>query len=174
MITDRLGNIWAQMGDAEYAAALDGTSFEAVAGYLAAPEAAHAWSEQDWHGIPGPKLPIWEAGYSGRTEAESCLAQLEALGAKECYVALAMETRKDISYVSAFGAIMQHHDYRVLVTGSASSVFDNPPLNGYWVEDYTYKPFMYKHSSVRATQWTDGELYDQSTVKPWILKRFWV
>jgi hypothetical protein len=42
------------------------------------------------------------------------------------------------------------------------------------VEDYTFVPFMYSHSHVRATQWTDGEFFDQSTVKPWILKRFWV
>lgn len=174
MINDALGNAWSTMGDAAYAVNLDGTSFDAVGGYLRAPASLHPWSSTDWREVPGPKLPIWEAGFDGRIEAENCLAQLAALDAKDCYVALAMETRTDRTYVAAFGAIMQHYGYRVLVTGSASSVFGNPPLNGYWVEDYIYKPFMYNHSHVRATQWTDGEKYDQSTVKPWILKRFWV
>lgn len=166
---------WLTMGDAEFASNLDGTNFDAVGGYLQSPNTAHAWSEADWRGIPGYKLPIWEAGYSGRVEAENCLAQLATLGVpKGKYVALAMETRADVTYVASFGAIMQHHDYKVLVTGSASTVFGNPALNGYWVEDYLFHQFMYPHPHVRATQWTDGALYDQSTLKPWIVKNFWV
>ena len=166
---------WATMGDAAFAANLDGTSFDVVAGYLSTPNADHPWTVNDWRGIPGYKLPIWAGGMNGLQEAEACLSQMQYLDIpKGKVVALDMETRVDVSYVSAFGAVMQHNDYLVWVYGSASTVFGNPQLNGYWVADYLYMPFMYSHKGVRATQWTDGPLYDQSTVKQWELGNLWV
>lgn len=170
---------WATCGDAAFADNLRGTNFDAVAGYLDAPNATHPWSKNDWALAPGPKLPIWVANFgqkNGRNDAEKALAQLDALGVKEHkthYVALDMEMSKDKTYCTAFGTILQHHGFRVLVYGSASTVFINPQLNGYWVAEYIFTPFMHSHPGTRMTQWTDGDKYDQSTVKPWILEYWW-
>lgn len=168
---------WATCGDAAFATGLDGTAFDAVGGYFHSPNATHGWSEQDWFEIPGPKLPIYVAGMNGRADAESALAQCQSLGIefrKGIYVAYDLETRVDKTCVASFGAVMQHYGFKVLVYGSASTVFDNPQLNGYWVADYLQiGPFMHSHMGTRMTQWTDGEHFDQSTVKRWILPGFW-
>ena len=165
------------MGDAAFADNLVGTAFQAVGGYLDAPNAFHPWSEADWDTVPGPKLPIYVGGTNAVGDADSCVQQLRALQIPAGkYVALDMETRsgsRDGQYAAGFGAVVQHNGYGVLVYGSASTVFNLPQLNGYWVADYLFVPFMYSHSGVRATQWTDGAKYDQSTVKPWILADFW-
>lgn len=169
------GTEYYTMGDAAYAADLFGTSFDIVAGYLDSPNAYHGWAPSDWKSAPGMKLPIWVAGWgSGKAEAESCVSQLKNLGVTNgCAVALDLETTVNPSYVSAFGAIVQHEGYRVWVYGSASTVVRNPSLNGYWVADYIFTPFMYSHPATRATQWTDGAKYDQSTVKMWESENLW-
>lgn len=164
------------MGDAAFASNLFGTDFDIGAGYINAPGDYHVWSSEDWKTIPGMKLPIFVAGTTGLRDAEEALTDLEALGAKNCVVALDMELsgyKVNVPYVSSFGAVMQHHGYLVWVYGSASYVFGNPKLNGYWVADYTYTPFMYNHPGTRATQWTDGATYDQSTVKMWEAENLW-
>jgi hypothetical protein len=166
------------MGDAAFAEDLDGTSFTAVAGYLSSPNAFHAWSRDDWRRIPGPKLPIYVAGMSGMSgidDADSVLVQLGALGVPSGrIVAVDMENRVDITYINHFYAVMHQHRYKVWVYGSADSVFHMPVCNGYWVADYAgIGPFMYAHKTVRATQWTNGPLYDQSTVMAWALREFW-
>jgi hypothetical protein len=170
---------YATMGDAAFPQGLDGTDFNAVAGYLPAVNALHGWTDSDWRRIPGPKLPIWVAAFgnkSGLRDAEATLTDLLRLGVpKGKIVALDMETSVDRTYVAAYGAVLQHNGYKVWVYGAASTVFDNPQLNGYWVADYAgIGPFMYRHPGTRATQWTDGAKYDQSTVKPWVLADFWV
>lgn len=166
---------WATMGDAEFASNLDGTNFDVVGGYLVSPQAANPWSDANWRGIPGYKVPIFVAGMNGKDDAESCLDQVKALGVPEGKVVVYdMEDRIDITCVSAFGAVMQHHNYLVWVYGSADNVFSNPKLNGYWVADYAgIGPFMYRKPGTRATQWTDGKLYDLSTVKEWELGNLW-
>lgn len=165
---------WASMGDAAFAVNLDGTSFDAVGGYLHSPNAYHAWDRTDWRPIPGPKLPIYVATMNGRTDAEDCLIELQTLDVpKGKVIAYDLEGRIDVTLVASFGAVMQHHGYKVWVYGSADSVFGNPQLNGYWVADYLYHEFMYNHPGVRATQWTDGPKYDQSTVKRWELANLW-
>lgn len=167
---------WATMGDAAFAANLDGTKFDAVGGYLPSPNAFHAWATGEWEAIPGYKLPIWVGGFAGMREGEQCLTELENLHVPAGkVVALDLEGRIDITYVSAFGAILQHHGYKVWPYGSADTLFENPQLNGYWVADYAgIGQFMYAHPGTRATQWTDGAKYDQSTVKPWELENLWV
>lgn len=164
----------ATMGDAAFAVNLDGTSFDAVGGYLHSPAAYHPWSREDWAPIPGPKLPIYVATMSGLTDAENALAELQSLGVpKGKVVAYDIENRTDISLVASFGAVMQHNGYKVWTYGSAGTLFAHPQLNGYWVADYLFHPFMYSHPGVRATQWTDGPKYDQSTVKQWELANLW-
>lgn len=167
---------FAVMLDAAYAQDLDGTDANAVGGYLDSPNALHPWSSSDWAGIPGPKLPIWVAGDAGEPEAETVLSQLTMLGVPmRGYVAVDMETRVDVTYVTKFGAILQHNRYRVLVYGSAETVFQMPQLNGYWVAGYLDppEPYMYPHQGVRATQWEAGTRYDTSAIKSWVLRDFW-
>lgn len=166
---------WANMADAAFPQNLNGTSFEIVGGYLPSANAFHAWTPQDWAHIPGHKLPIWVATLSGLKDAENALADMEALGvSKGSVVAYDLEGRQDVSATSAFGAVMQHHGFKVWVYGQASTVFGNPPLNGYWVADYAgIGAFMFRHPATRATQWTDGPLYDQSTVKKWEVSNLW-
>lgn len=165
---------WATMGDAAFAVNLNGTAFDAVGGYLDSPAAYHPWERIDWAPIPGPKLPIYVATMSGLTDANNCLLNLDHLGVpKGSVVAYDMESRVDVSLVAAFGAVMHHNGYKVWVYGSASSVFGNPQLNGYWVADYLYHEYMYSHPGVRATQWADGPKFDSSAVKRWTLSDFW-
>lgn len=170
-----MSNDWLSMGDAEFPQNLDGTSFDAVAGYLPSPRAANAWTRNDWRPIPGPKLPIWVGGLGGRVEAEQCLIELATLEVpKGKVVALDLEGRKDATYVVAFGTILQHHGYKMWEYGSADTIFGNPQFNGYWVADYAgIGPFMYRHPGTRATQWTDGPKYDQSTLKRWEAANLW-
>ena len=168
------GMTYLTMGDAAFADNLFGTNFDIAAGYLASGFEYHAWAAEDWKTAPGPKLPIWVAGFNGKVEAESCLTQLETLKVPKGSVVVAdMEARVDKTYIAAFGALLQHYGYLVWVYGSATTVFGNPKLNGYWVADYIYKPFMYSATGVRATQWTDGAKFDQSTVKEWELQNLW-
>jgi hypothetical protein len=71
--------------------------------------------------------------------------------------------------------------YWVWVYGSASTVFANPPLDGYWVADYVAsgQPFMYDHLHVKSTQYTNnlrtGGKYDSSTLidRVWKDKHHW-
>jgi hypothetical protein len=162
------------MGDAAFATNLYGTKFDIAAGYLASGFQYHSWSAADWKSAPGMKLPIWVGGSNGVGEAQSCLYQLRNLGVPAGSVfALDMEMRISSNYVSSFGAVMQHEGYKVWVYGSASTVFGNPQLNGYWVADYIYTPFMHSHMGTRATQWTDGPKFDQSTVKAWEASNLW-
>jgi hypothetical protein len=168
------------MGDAAFVHNLDGTSFDAVGGYLVAPNAFHPWSHADWRLIPGHKLPIYVAPFgqkNGTRDGQDIVKQLRDLKIpRGMYCALDLETSVDKTYVThCFGEV---HDagYRMLVYGSASTVFGNPSCNGYWVADYVQPPkaFMYPHVNVHATQWEAGSKYDTSTVKRWTLDHFWV
>jgi hypothetical protein len=167
---------WPLCADAAFAANLNGTAFPIVAGYLQSANAFHPWSDNDFLTLHGPKLPIYVANSDGRKDAEQALQQLEHLDVpfhKDIYVAYDLETRKDDTLVSKFSALMNHYGFRVLVYGSASTVFENPKCNGYWVADYLQTLFMYSHMGTRMTQCIEGELYDTSTVKPWIVPYFW-
>jgi hypothetical protein len=151
----------------------------AVAGYYGGPGAYHVWAPGDWKQFPvNRKLPIWVAGQNGSEEGPAAAEALRALGVPaHVYTVVDMETRVDKTYVASFGAALQAAGYKVWVYGSASTVFGNPRLNGYWVADYTGAgPFMYGQSHVRATQYARGQNYDSSTVRDWTFNfgRWWV
>lgn len=172
-------NVYASMGDAAYANDLDGTNFDAVAGYLVSPNAFHSWSESDWDKVPGPKLPVFVANNgpkNGRNDGRAIVQQLRDLKVPSGkLVVVDLEESVDKTYVERLYSVV--HDqagYRVWVYGSASTVFQNPPCNGYWVADYVgATPFMYNHRQVRSTQWERGSLYDTSAVLKWTLREFW-
>ena len=159
-----------RMRDAAFAANIDQSWTGAVGGYYGGPKAFHVWSPGDWKKFEANrKLPIWVAGLDGQGEAKTAIHALAALGVPtRVYTAVDMENRVDGSYVADFGQAMQAAGYKVWVYGSASSVFSNPHLNGYWVAEYAGKgPFMYNHRHVRATQYASGPEYDSSTVRDW-------
>lgn len=158
------------MGDTAFVRNLDGTSFGVGAGYYGGPDAFHVWAANDWRNFPGYRLPIWVAGNNGATEGSDALRALRELRVPEgSYTALDMETRIDKQYVRSFASVV-HPTYRVMVYGSASTIFGNPNINGYWVADYRgIGPFMYRHPDVRMTQYASGKLYDSSLVKSWVI-----
>ena len=120
--------------------------------------------------FPGYRLPIWVAGNDGAAEGQAALKALHDLNVTDgSYTALDMESRVDKHYVRAFSDILTPH-YRVMIYGSASTVFGNPDINGYWVADYAaIGPFMYNHPATRMTQYASGPKYDSSLVKKWIV-----
>lgn len=170
---------YSTMGDAAYADDLDGTSFNAVGGYLHSPNAFHPWSTGDWQKIPGPKLPIWVANFgrkNGRDDGRSIVAQLAALNVPSGkLVVVDLEESEDESYVnSLYSEVHDNYGYKVWVYGSLDTVFHNPACNGYWVADYVgTTPFMVNHPQVRATQWKRGDKFDTSAVLGWTLREFW-
>jgi hypothetical protein len=163
------------MRDAAFAANI-GTWSGAVAGYIGGPNAYNVWSEGDWKLYPGNrKLPIWVSGLSGPDEGEACLTALKKLGVPTGTPVVAdMETRVDRTYLDNFGAVLAAAGYKTWVYGSASTVFANPQLNGYWVADFTDSPFMHSHPGVRATQWASGEDFDSSLIKWWQYYHLWL
>jgi hypothetical protein len=158
------------MRDSAFATSISESWTGAVAGYYGGPNAYHVWSPDDWKRFPANrKLPIWVAGLAGEPEGEQAVAALRALGVPtRVFTAVDMETRVDKTYLEAFGAVLGRAGYKVWVYGSASTLFSNPRLNGYWVADYAgIGPFMYDYAHVRATQYASGPEYDSSTVKDW-------
>jgi len=158
------------MRDAAFSTNIGESWTGAVAGYYGGPDAFHVWARAGWKKFAGNrKLPIWVAGNDGAKEGSQALRALHRLGVPSgVYTAVDMETRVDKPYVAAFGQVLRGAGYRVWVYGSASSVFRNPALNGYWVADYAgVGPFMYDHAQVRATQYASGQEFDSSTVKHW-------
>src|SRR5579863_875785 len=110
-----------------------------MTGYLLGPDAYHIWEAGDWDEYPGnPKIPIWVAGMSGEDEGKAARAALHALGVPSgCVTVLDMELRVDRTYVAAFGKVLQDAGYKVWPYGVVSTIFRNPPLNGYAVADPT-------------------------------------
>src|SRR5713101_1304048 len=108
------------------------------------------------------KLPIWV-----RSDPAAVVAAPDAFAALErlfelkvprgVTVALDLETAVSFEYVRMFHRVMRWAGYYVWVYGSASTIFDNPHADGYWVADFAGKgPFMYNHARVRSTQYTSG------------------
>ena len=151
--------------------------FPIAAGYFGGPNAYNVWSPEDWDRFPGRKLPIWVAGYDGAGEGKAAVEALRALGVPAgCIVVVDMETRVDRTYVDAFGAELQGAGYFVWVYGSASTVDRNPPLNGYWIADYSVNPVpIIQQVGVRAVQWAADLApgYDASLVKQWTTAYMW-
>jgi hypothetical protein len=160
--------------DAAFAGNIDTADWHrAVAGYYGGPGAFHVWSKADWDRFPRHrKLPIWVAAQGDKNGTEDGKAAVEALRALKvpprAYTALDLETMVDKTYVEHFGDVLADAGYKTWVYGSASSVFQNPVLDGFWVASYMgIGPFMVSHEHVRATQYQPGEQFDSSTVHRW-------
>jgi hypothetical protein len=154
--------------------------FAGVFGYYGGPNAYHVWPAGDWGLFPGPKCPVWVGGQEGSAEGMAAGEVLRSMGVPAGSVtALDMETRKDVTYVEHFGAQLAAAGYLTWVYGSASTVFGNPPLNGYWVASYgisyTQVLALLEQPHVRAVQdqadVTPG--YDVDLVKQWTEGEMW-
>jgi hypothetical protein len=157
-----------RMRDAAFPANIPADWEGAVGGYLHSPNTLNPWTRADWERFSrNRKLPIWEVGKDGHTDAQSAVEQLSVLSVPlGTPVALAMETHVLPDYVRNFANVLAIQGYKTWVCGSASTVFGNPAINGYMVEDFvTSGPFMYDHDDVRITQYQNGDKYDSSTVK---------
>ena len=167
------------MADAAFAANIP-PGFQVAGGYYGGPHAYHVWPRSDWGRFPGFRLPIWVGGQAGEAEGEAAAAELEALGVPPGSItALDMETRRDITYVEHFGAVLHSAGFRVWVYGSRSTVFSNPQLNGYWVADYSLTHAevigLLETHGIRAVQYAAGLApgYDASLVKRWTEGEMW-
>jgi len=170
----RTDTLYVNGQDAAYAGDI-APGAQVIFGYFGGPNAYHVWDEADWDSFPGYKVPIWVAGFNGQEEGTVAVATLKALGVPTGKViALDMEGRIDKTYVIVFGTVLQAAGYKIMVYGEASTVFGNPPLNGYWVADWTGTPHMVNHPSVRVTQWADGPGHDNDLVKAWTVREMWV
>lgn len=175
-----------RLRDAAYASNIPQDWPHAVAGYYGGPGEYHQWTASDWKRFAKhKKLPIWvaaEGDKNGTEDGRAAVAALKALGVpKHVWTALDMETMVDRTYVEAFGKELHDAGYKVWVYGSASTVFGNPALDGYWVADYAGKgPFMYAppaKQEVRSTQYASGPDYDSSTVASFTFherERWWI
>lgn len=176
LLKDATGAPWPEMRDAAFPNNIQSGWMGAVGGYVGGPLAFNTWSPPAWRGFPrNRKLPIWVAGHAPKEEAANCLAALEAAGVPTgVRIAVDLETRVDNYWLETFDVIVGAK-YLVMVYGSASTVFGNLPLRGYWVADYAnIGPFMYDHPEVRATQYAPGAREDASTVHRWVLDTLWL
>ena len=162
-----------KMFDASQPPASAPPGYSAVAGYIGG-DTPHVWTGAEWRRFGKlRKLPIWVRSNPSQVNAEG-----DAFGALErlfelrvprgTTVAVDLETSVDGDYVRTFRRVMRWAGFYAWVYGSASTVFRNPPADGYWVADYAGRgPFMYRHKMVKATQYANGQHYDSSLVKFW-------
>ena len=168
---------WPEMRDAAYPGGIPEGWTGAVAGYLGGDLAVNVWAPHEWRGFPNRrKLPIWVAGHQPRSEAWTCLEQLWRAGVPPgVRIAVDLETRVDGYWAETFARPLEWAGFKLMVYGSASTVFGNPQLHGYWVADYAgIGPFMYDHPAVRATQYAPGAHADSSTIHAWVEAELWV
>lgn len=148
--------------------------FKACAGYIGG-YTPHVWDKTEWKRFPElKKLPIWvsgdavDASYGAAQDGQNILDRLRVLGVpKKTAVVIDMETRVGIEYLTKLHRIIRDGGYYLWVYGSESTVFQNPPCDGYWVADYTGKMFQFKHKAVRGTQYASNETMDSSELKQW-------
>lgn len=142
----------------------------AIAGYIGG-DTPHVWTVAQWNAIGRcRKLPIYvrsnPAQHNPVDDALEALRMLYVLKVpRGSAVALDLETAVDEVYVSGFVSVLHFYGYRVWVYGSLSTVFHNPPGNGYWVAHYDNKVTMPRHAHVVAKQYASGTQFDWSSVK---------
>ena len=166
------------MWDAAFPPQHPPTGFDAAAGYIGG-NTPHPWTLDEWKRLGKlPKLPIWVQSHpeNGHPEAEAMTAlhRLYQIGCPPGHaVALDLETAVHDGYVSSFHKVMKWAGFYVWVYGSKAFVMKNPQCDGYWVADYTGVAHGLP-GAVRAVQWTDGKVYDQSVVRYWSWRnRLW-
>ena len=172
----------AKMADAAFAQDIT-PGFEIAAGYYGGAGAFHVWSPSDWARFPGYRLPIWvpsTGNKSGDVDGLQAVTALLALHVPvDSFTVLDMEIMRDRTYVEKFAARLRNAGYRLWVYGSRSTVFSNPPCNGYWVADYGISTAegtgLLETPHVRAWQYKANIApgFDASLVKEWTEGGMW-
>lgn len=124
----------------------------------------HIWTRADWARFRGMKkypvfvgTPAIGPAVDPITEAFECLENLYQIGVPQGdVVGLDMETAVNARYCTEFYGVLHKFGYRVWVYGSVSTVFGNPPLDGYDPADWTGKQHYVVARKVRATQYADA------------------
>lgn len=172
------------MWDASTPPAVPPAGFDAAAGYLGG-DTPHIWTVAEWQRLDRlAKLPVWVRSVPGRhpvaqahADAFAALQRLyEITAPRGITVALDLEEAIDATYVQSFGNVMHWAGFYVWPYGSLDFIFRNPPLDGYWVADFTGQPHFAAGANVRATQWAEnvpaaGGTIDRSVVKWWSWRR---
>jgi hypothetical protein len=165
------------MWDASSPPAVPPAGFDAAAGYLGG-DTPHIWTVDEWRRLDRlPKLPIWvrsDPGTPAQGESDALIAlhRLYQIGApRGITVALDLEEAVDPPFTERFGSVMHWAGFYVWPYGSRDFIFRNPPLDGYWVADFTGTPHFAAGANVRATQWEAGPVLDRSVVKWWSWRR---
>ena len=173
----------AKMADAAFAHEIQ-PGYEIAAGYYGGPGAFHVWSKADWDLFPGFRLPIWvpsTGNKSGKVDGAEAVRVLRELKVPAgSYTVVDMEGMKDRTYVESFATVLHlEGGYRLWVYGQRSTVFGNPPCNGYWVAEYGISMTAGRHlleaPHVRAWQYEANIApgYDASLVKQWTEGGMW-
>lgn len=136
--------------------------------YAVGANAEHIWTDQEIEHHKGRyRLPVAVYGreQNGARDAEAMNAWLDKHGApSHCAVLLDMETSVDAPYVHDFDAALENP---LWLYGSISTVFANPPVDGWFVANPTGHLHLYAHPDVAGTQYAWAQL-DQ-TAGPWDL-----
>jgi hypothetical protein len=160
----------ALMADAATPPSVAPAGYAAIAGYIGRDgRTPHVWTRAEWDRFTGMrKLPIWVPGpgASASADAWAIAEELYKLGVKRGNaVAVDLEEAVAPGYLRQLHNRLNFLDYVLWVYGQASTIFGNPPCDGYWVADWTGNPHEYPHDNVRATQYTSGNAYDSSEVR---------
>jgi hypothetical protein len=172
----------AKMADAAFAPNIR-PGFEIAAGYYGGPGAYHVWSAADWDLFPGFRLPVWVPSIGNKNGTDDGLQAVKALKALNVppgsFTVVDMEGMRDRTYVTNLAATLSASGYRLWVYGSVSTLFGNPPANGYWVADYGISTAegarLLETPHVRAWQYQANIApgYDASLVKQWTEGGMW-
>lgn len=173
----------AKMADAAFAQDIT-PGFEIAAGYYGGPGAYHVWPRSDWARFSGYRLPIWvpsPGNKDGEVDGRQAVDELLALKVPPgSYTVVDMEILRDRTYVERFAATLHEEGgYRLWDYGSRSTVFGNPPCNGWWVADYGISTAegtrLLEMPHVRAWQYQANIApgYDASLVKQWTEGGMW-
>ncbi len=112
-------------------------------------------------------VPAWVRSTPGADAAADAAAALAWLRRNNVQpgtaIMLDLESLFDPRYMLAFRAALMGQ-YRVLPYGSQSTLFQCPPLDGYWPADWTGKAHLVTRLGVVATQWGSFGNYDLSEV----------
>ena len=133
-------------------------------------------------------MPIWvynpntPGSSQGHTDGLAAVAAMQSVGVSTgTRIVVDMESSIDEPYLSAFRYVIGPAGYHLMVYGGPSTLFQNWPQNaagpggGWWVADWTGTPYMYNHSGVWATQWTNATnppSWDRSTTMD-LTKLWW-
>jgi hypothetical protein len=162
--------------------------------YIGGTSATRAWDGAEIARVAHmPKLPVWvpTPGIDNPRQAgQACVAALKARGitpvngqGQRQWVLVDLETGREpaAAWLKVFVRPVFQAGYSIPRYGSVdgSHIFDyEPGTVGYWVAFYNFKPELYNHANVIATQFADqvqtpGGVVDQSVMVPAGLKNLW-